>query len=373
VAATATIDASQTDTPLSLQLLVDGAPSGGPLSCPTGGPTPKVCAGSLPWDSTGLSGAHVVQVRVGTARGVSALSGGVSLTVSSPSPSVTITSPSVNSTVSGAVTVTASGHVDASQNDTAGALQLLVDGVPQSLPQQCPAGADAKACSGSFTWATSGLFGAHTVGVSFTTAGGRVVATSEKVYVFSGTVTKLSPIATLPYGHVATVKGTLTATANGKGVSGALVVVTFTPAVGAKHSLSVRTDGRGRFTASFKVASNTTVSARPTSISYVGPSSASAKIHVTAGISCAVKVTVARGELAKGVCKVPNLLKGTKVTLQYKVGSRWVNVGSAKAGKATVSWTARFDKTGTFLVRIVVASSRVFTGSTSVSAKFVVH
>jgi hypothetical protein len=75
----------------------------------------------------------------------------------------------------------------------------------------------------------------------------------------------------------------------------------------------------------------------------------------------------------KRVCKVPNLLKGTKVSLQYKVGSHWVTIGTAKAGKATVSWSARFAKTGTYAVRVVVAASRIFAGSTSASAKFVVH
>lgn len=372
VTATATIDASQADTPASLQLYLDGAPSGSAFTCPSGGATPKVCNGSFPWDASGLTGTHVVQVRLGTTRGVFVLSTGASVTVSSPAPTVTITSPTVDSTVSGSVTVTATGQVNASQTDTAGVIQLVIDGTPQSFPQAC-SGADPKACPMSFTWATAGLFGPHTVAVSFTSAKGRVVLATERVYVFSGTTTRLSPIATLPYGHVVTVRGTLTATANGKGVGAALVDVTFTPAVGAKHTLTVRTDGLGRFSAGLKVASNTAVTAVPRSTTYFGPSSAAGKIRVTAGISCAAKVTVNRGAMAKGVCKVPNLLKGTKVTLQYKVGNRWLPVGSAKAGKASVSWSARFAKSGTYAVRVVVAASRVFAVSTSASSKLVVR
>ena len=366
---TATVDASQTDTPSSLQLLVDGAASGTAVSCPAGGANPKACSATMSWDSTGLTGAHVLQVRVATARGAAALSTGATVTVISPSPTVVITSPTVDSTVSGAVTVTADGTVDASQTDAAGVLQFLVDGTPQSLQIACPAGKD---CPASFTWATSGLSGAHTIGASFTTAKGRVIVANERVYVFSGTHVKLNPIAVLPYGHVASVKGTLTATANGKGIGSALVDVTFTPAVGAKHLLTVRTDGLGRFTAALKVAANTAVSVTPRATAYFGPSTTTGKILVTAAISCSAKVTVHQGALAAGVCKVPNLLKGTKVSLQYKVGTHWVTIGSAKAGKAVVSWSARFTRTGTYAVRIVVSASRIFTGSTSAAAKLVV-
>jgi hypothetical protein len=94
VDATATVDTAYGDRAVSLQLVVDGTPSGSPVSCPQVWPGygQQTCNVSLPWHAGGLApGKHTVAVAITTLQ-----SGAVSL--------------AAGVTVPGDVEVTITGH-----------------------------------------------------------------------------------------------------------------------------------------------------------------------------------------------------------------------------------------------------------------------
>ncbi len=66
VDALGTVDLSQNDAPVSLQLLVDGVKYGLPAACTVVVATAKTCAGSFTVPTAGTSGAHTVQVTMAT-------------------------------------------------------------------------------------------------------------------------------------------------------------------------------------------------------------------------------------------------------------------------------------------------------------------
>ncbi|BEP13395.1 Ig-like domain-containing protein [Acidothermaceae bacterium B102] len=353
-----TVNPGQTDSGVSLQLLVDGVATGSPTTCPAGG-DPKACAVSVPWNATGLSGTHVLQAVFASAKVAATTSAGVTVTVSNPAPSATIVTPTAGATVSGVVTVTFSGAVNAALTDTAKSAFVALDGVVRGTQVACPASSDLRACATSFSVNTVGLAGPHTLTVTFLTTLGQQVVASEKIFVFSSTKTTLGAIAPVTAGHTASVKGTVEDIGTGFGLAGQPVQVTFTPAAGKKHTVVVHTDGRGHFATAYKLTVNTVVRAVLAGPAYYGVSSASRKIAVTAAVSCA-KASAKHGAALVGTCKAVGLAKGVKLALQVKVGSHWVALGKATAGAGTVSYAARFATAGTYAVRVVVVAGKIF-------------
>jgi Bacterial Ig domain len=358
VSVSAQVDASQTDAAAAVRLFVDGAASGASTACPASA-DPKACAVSLSWDSTGLTGTHVLQAMLSTTHGVTGASPQVTVTVANPAPTVAILSPTSGATVTGTVAVSVSAAVNASLTDTAGTVKLAVDGVARGGAQACSTTAGPKSCAASLSFNSVGLAGQHTLTVTFTTARGATAVATEKVYVFSPTKTVLTSVAPTVFGHLATVKGKITATANDSAASHQTVDITFAPAVGKKHTVVTHTDSVGRYSVGYKVAANTTVTVKLAGASYYGVSSATGKIKVTAGVSCA-KAGARHGASLAGSCKVPGLAKGSKVSMQVKVGSHWVVVGSAKAAAGKVAYKVKFAKAGTYAVRLMVAAGKAF-------------
>ena len=66
VTALGTVDLTQNDSPVSLQLLVDGVKYGLPAACTVVVATAKTCAGTFTVPTTGTSGTHTVQVTLAT-------------------------------------------------------------------------------------------------------------------------------------------------------------------------------------------------------------------------------------------------------------------------------------------------------------------
>jgi hypothetical protein len=170
-------DASQSDYPASLALYVDGTLfQTAPCPLPH---TTHSCQSSFTWDSTGLSGTHVLSASVSTTRGLTATSAGDSITVNSPAPTATVTSPTDGSTVADLVRVSFTGSTDASQTDFPASLALAIDGTPfTSFP--CPLPHTVHSCSGSVNWDTAGLSGTHVLTASVVTTKG-VAASSVDV------------------------------------------------------------------------------------------------------------------------------------------------------------------------------------------------
>jgi Bacterial Ig domain len=178
------------DVALSIALEVDGAQvdfdTCDGMTADTGCPT------ELYWDaSSAARGAHTLQVKLSTTSGGVWTSALTPITVvDAPLPSVTITSPAANSTVSGAVTVVATGSVDGTSGDTPQLMALFVDDRKVGPDEFCPA--TGATCTLSFPWDASGLAGSHTVVVGFAT---------DNYTVFSGptvvTVTSPRPTVTV--------------------------------------------------------------------------------------------------------------------------------------------------------------------------------
>jgi len=130
---------------------------------------------------TGLnhSGSHALVVKMTTDNGLTATSPTVTVTVSTPAPTVAIMGPSNGATVSGTVSVTFTGSVDSSQSDTPESATLYVDGTQSGYASYCGI---SKTCSGSLSWNATGLSGSHALVVKMTTDNG-LAATSPAVTV----------------------------------------------------------------------------------------------------------------------------------------------------------------------------------------------
>ncbi|MDX6230422.1 MAG: hypothetical protein QOI76_3812, partial [Frankiales bacterium] len=63
------IDPTQTDTPSSVRLSLDGAALGGVIQCAPTAAAPRVCAASYTWSTVGLTGRHTLVASVVSAKG----------------------------------------------------------------------------------------------------------------------------------------------------------------------------------------------------------------------------------------------------------------------------------------------------------------
>jgi hypothetical protein len=176
----------------------------------------------------------------------------------------------------------------------------------------------------------------------------------------------------MPAGRSVTYTGRVTALINKLGVPGVKVKVVITPAKGKAKTLYVRTNVHGFFKVGFKPAVNTTVVATMLTLPYYGTSHSSTKLHVVPSFRCSVGGSVARNRLDQGSCRVGNLPKNTKVTLQYEFLGHWYTLGKGNAPGSVIPFSFRFAKRGTYHVRIVLSSTSVFTGATGPALKVAV-
>jgi hypothetical protein len=368
------VSPTQNDAPVSIQLLIDGVATAAAQSCTETGAVPHGCSVAYTWDATGLTGVHTLQARFVTHTGVTALSPLTSVTVLSPAPKAVISSPGAGTTVHRTTTVTVTGAVDPSQTDTPASMTLTVDGALFGPPRACtPAPAGSRTCVTSFSWNTLGLTGRHTLVATLTTAKGVVAASApSSVFVYGGTKTALTEVKTQHAGHSVTVTGRITALVNRSAVTGAKVKIAIIPIVGHAKTLYVLTDSRGYYKATFKVAVNTTVEATLVALPYFGSSHTFIKVKVLPTVSCAVGSTLQRNALGHGTCKLANLLKGTKATLQYGFQGHWYTIGSGRAPGSVIPFSFKFAHRGTYYIRLVLAATSAFLGIMTPSLKVVV-
>ncbi|MDX6255136.1 MAG: hypothetical protein QOJ11_1470 [Frankiales bacterium] len=195
--------------PESLTLLVDGTVADS-QAC-SAAPTPTSCESVLDWNTNGAAlGAHQLTVELTTTLTTSAPSTPVNITlIALPAPAVSITTPTAGSTVSGNVTITATGSVDPSLGDFPLFMGLLVDGTLVGNIKNCPA--TGSTCTLSFPWDASALPGTHTLQVGIATDQNDALSAPVVVTVFNP-----PPVAviTAPLAS-ATVSGFTTVTAVG--------------------------------------------------------------------------------------------------------------------------------------------------------------
>ncbi|BEP13523.1 hypothetical protein acdb102_18340 [Acidothermaceae bacterium B102] len=352
-----TLDALQPDGVQSLQLLVDGT-SVATLACSG---TAKACAGSLVWNSTGVQGAHELQLAMSSVKGQSAVSPVVNVTTNNPVPVATLSSPTAQSTVRGTVTVSALGVVDPTQVDVGATVQLVVDGsVVGSVP------CTAMSCPAKFAWNTAGKAGTHTLQALFSTAGGRTAtSTPTTVWVFSPSTVTLAPLPVASSGATVTASGRVTG-ADGNGVAGAKVVVSVTNSLGrSARKVTLIADPTGRFAVPYTVVSNTTVTAAVAATTHYGSATATTKGGALAVVSCSAGARVVHNAVDKVVCQLGGTTRGTALTLEQLKGASWQTIASAKSSGTTWTWPQVFRTKGTFQVRVLSAASKDFGGATS--------
>jgi Bacterial Ig domain len=349
-----TVDALQPDSVDALKLLVDGS-SVASTACVTAEPT--LCQGVLSWDSTGLTGQHQVQLELVTTHGQTGLSAAVTLTAVNPAPTVVLTSPKADATVSGLVAVATKATVDASQTDAAKSVQLLVDGATVA---SSPCVAD-KSCPATISWDSRGLAGRHTLQTFFTTTGGRTATSGLiNVWVFSASQVSLVGPATVPAGKTATVTGRVTA-ADGSGTAGLKVHVTVRNSLGRTgKDVTVATGPSGGFAVSYTSVSNTVISATVAATAHYGTSSAAVTAAVLAAPTCTLKTSIKHGAVDQLACKLGAVSNGTAISLQVRQGGSWRTVVGARTAGSTWKYGQVFAKKGTFSVRVQLSASKDF-------------
>ncbi len=368
------INAAQKDTPASMQLLVDGQPTTAAQPCVGTAAAPKACSVPFGWDTTGLSGAHTLQASFRTQKGFSALSAKSTVTIVSPLPVATILTPASNATVHRTATITASGVINATQTDSPASMQLTLDGVALGTAIPCaPAPTSPRACTVSYPWSTTGLTGRHTLAATVVSAKGVVGAsTATSVYVYGGTKTVITPAKAQRAGRSVTYTGRVTTLINRLGTPGVKVKIVIKPAVGKSRTLYVLTNAKGYFKVAFKPAVNTTVIATMVGLPYYGTSHTFSKLHVVPTFKCTVGSSVRRNSLDRGSCRVTNLPKTTKVSLQYEFAGHWFTLGTGRAPGPVIPFSFRFAHSGSYHVRVVLSGTSVFAAATGPSLKVAV-
>jgi Bacterial Ig domain len=369
-----TVNGQQQDSPTSMQLLIDGTPTAAAQPCAGTAAAPRACSLPFGWDTTGLSGPHTLQAKFSTKKGFTALSPITTITVVSPPPTVVITSPAARSTLHRTATVTVTGTVDPSQTDSPSSIRLTLDGAALGGVIPCaPTAAAPRVCNAAYSWSTVGLTGRHTLVATVVSAKG-VIGTSSgtSVFVYGGTKTVLVPAKSARAGRPVTYTGRVTTLINRLGAPGVKVKVVMSPARGKPKTVYVRTDVHGYFKVAFKPAVNTTVAATLVTPPYYGSSHTSTKLHVLPSFKCTAGRSVARNRLDQGSCRVTNLPKNTKVTLQYQFLGHWYTLGVGRAPGSVIPFSFRFARSGTYHIRVVLSATSVFAAATGPALKVAV-
>jgi len=359
VAVSASTGSTLSDFPTSIAVTADGS-TVGTVPCT---PSQHLCSGSVPWDTTALSGAHSLSAVLTTTGGLSA-SASSGVTVANPAPTVGITTPGASSVVSGSVTVLASGSTDPRRSDLPSTFTLLVDGVAVSSVV-CPSA--THDCGVALTWSAAASAGPHTLVVTMTTTGG-ASATSAAVAVLAASPSRV--VLTLPRivraGATVVVTGRVVTTTDGQGVAGAVVTLTRRPAVGKASIVRVVTGPGGVFTSRSVARTNTGVTAVVASTAWLGSSRGATVLRAAAPMTCRVTThRLAVGAVGRGACAVPGLPAGTRLALRYLVRGRLATLASGAAKGAAIPFAFGFPKAGTYQLRVDLLASKVYVATTS--------
>jgi hypothetical protein len=373
-----------TSQPATLELLVDGASS--PAYTFTCAGTDWSCSTTFGWDTAALSlGSHTLSARItSTNPSDSATSSTVTLTVlASAPPQAPAVSISVAGAGAGTSGVVGPGSVDvhAAASTVTGtttypsSLDLIVDGNTASPATSVPCSGTTYDCGGVLTWNTAGLFGAHTIAVrvNATTGCETVVGACSKlssalaVKVAAPTTSVLTPLTVVRSGTTVTVRGRVTVPLSKLGASAMTVKVTGRPAVGSAFARTVTTTSTGTFSAAFRVSTTTVFTAQALTTGWYLPSTTAVRQYVSGVPACRLAATtVKRGVRDVMTCRLASLPTATSATLQYLYAGTWRTLVATKSTAGTVSFGFAMRSRGTWSLRVVIGSNRVF--STSVSS-----
>jgi hypothetical protein len=372
IAVTSSTNASTSDYPAQLALLIDGN-TYQTFNCPT--PLNlHTCGASFTWDSTGLSGTHTFAVSVTTTRNVTATGPAVTVTVTSPSPTVVIKSPASGAHLNGTVSIPVVATTDATQSDKPSLLQMYIDGHLYQ-DSRCPTTPTAKTCTATFRWDSSGKLGNHSLRARMYTAKNLVVVSKT----VSITVTRVQavvsvfPPATSIAGKPSVLKGCVRASSTGRAAAKIQVIITVTPSIGKPIVLKAVSGSNGCYSVSYKAVANAVITARTVATTKYAASSSTKAQAVGVTVICKVSAPkVAIGVKVTTTCTLAGLKPGLPVEMQFNQKGTWANVLVLTTGGTKRTFTIALGSTGTYLVRVVLPKSRYFALSQSKPLKFVV-
>ncbi|MGA2471513.1 MAG: Ig-like domain-containing protein [Solirubrobacteraceae bacterium] len=360
IAITATATAGTGDYPTGINFY-DGPKNIGSAGCQA--PQPS-CTDTVNLNGTGMSGQHTLTAQVSTNAGLSATSAPVVVTIVSPPPAVSITSPSAGATVEGNVTVSAAAETDPSQDDFPGNITFY-DGFSRIGSVSCR---QQEACQVSLTWNATGLSGTHALTAQVTTQTG-VSATSAPVDVTvdspGPTVEITSPVSGSPLEGSMTIEVTAATDPSQVDYPSGITV-----SYGVNHGIgNVRCQAQP--TCSGSVQWNTTgLTGQQTLTAVVntntGRTATSAPVLVGKRLIAATcqlaTLQVASGRKDGGKCKVPGVPAGTKVRIQYQNASGgWTTVVRGKVTRhGTFHFTVFAKQPATYQLSILVSGDRTY-------------
>lgn len=353
VAASGTSTQPALDPLATLDLYVDGTKVDS-LACAT--PTVSPCTQTLAWDATGAaSGTHVLTVKLTTTGGLVVSSSDVSVKVTPPKATIFLTTPKNFAVVGrGTVRVTVSASTNVRALDHPTRIDLYVDG-GRAQGVVCPG--TASRCVVVLPWSTVRYAGQHRVTARVTTAsGGTVFSARTYVWVKTGAVTRLTPMATTSSGRVVTVKGRVVSTTTRRGIGSAPVRITVVTSRGTAV-VRVLTRSDGTLVYSLRAYTTTRIFTRA-SASWLAASSSSMVQPVRAPIVCRLSSTTVRaGATGKGVCSVSALPKGAPVSLYYILNGRTTLLASGAARGTSFPFSYRFSARGFYTLRVIIGAN----------------
>lgn len=266
-----TITPAESDSPVDLQLVVDGVPYGQPVPCQITPATTRSCTQPLPWDTTGLLGPHNVQVRFDTLR-AHELSPVGRVTVLAPlsRPGETVL------TVGGAY---ANGVLSA-RVDVHDAEENFLAGVPVSVTFTPAVGAPVT------VQGTTDVHGVLFVGAQVKKVNTKIVASLGPDYGSPQAVTTTSARIAVTCAVPATVHHAVKAHATCKmpGLANGTVITLYSGTVRSPHVLARAKAKSGKATFTFSIAKKaqrlTVWAVVPSTKAYLGASSRTSKLHV---------------------------------------------------------------------------------------------
>jgi len=145
-----------------------------------------------------------------------------------------------------------------------------------------------------------------------------------------------------------------------------VVKVTGTPAVGSAFSRTVATSSTGAFAAAFKLGTTTVFSAQALTTGWYLPSSTLARQNVAGVPSCRLSATrVKRGARDVVTCRLSYLPSGVGVAVQYSYRGRWRALMATRSRAGAIYAPFVIRGRGTWSLRVVIGSNRVYYTSVS--------
>lgn len=334
-------------------------------SLPCAAPASGTCDQVLSWDATGASiGPHTLTAKVATNLGITVTSADVGVSVAAPPATVSISSPRARATVRGTVKVGVTAATSGSSVDVPRRVDIFVDGLPL-IGRRCPV-ATSHSCVLTIPWDTARLAGGHRLTARVTTTvGDQVFSARVRVWVFTGSVLRLSRVGVVPAGRTVTVHGRVVSTTTKHGVGGASVRLTKVTGLGSVLVHRVTTASDGTFAYTFRALVTTRVIARA-SAPWLVTSASSLTQPVRAPVHCALSVTSVRsGKIGSGACTVASLRAGTSVALYYTIRGRTTLLASGATRGSTIPFTFRFTTRGFYTLKVVIGASAVYVKTTS--------